>query len=40
MRDIFILNDIRAQDKIHILVGNLIGRNIFSLSFISTGSEL
>jgi hypothetical protein len=28
MRDIFILNEIWVQDKIHILVGALLGSNI------------
>jgi hypothetical protein len=39
IRDIFILNEIRAQGKIHILTGTLV--EIFYLSFCTgTGSEL
>jgi len=32
MRDIFILNEIWAQDKIYILVGTLLGWNILLIT--------
>jgi hypothetical protein len=32
MRDTFILNEIWAQSKVHILVGTLLGYNIFPIT--------
>jgi hypothetical protein len=40
MRDILVLNEIWAQDKMYILVGTLLGLNILPTLNTGTGSEL